>query len=174
MLERELKKSGIRKSVFSLQIGEYPGIITDITKKRRGINAALSLKLDKALNAEEGYFMILQAWYEIEEAKKKNNLNHPRPDMKKFRRALFWDINPENLDFQTRKRFVIERVFERGNDTEIRETINFYGLNECREIIRSSKSLLFSALNNAEKYLKIKKKELECQKHLIKRQYPNL
>jgi len=155
VLNREFEKAGIRKSSFALKIGVYPGIITDITKQRRGINAALAIKLEEALGAEEGYFMVLQAYYEIKQQKIKANASNPKPDLSILRKAIFWDIDPDKLDFMKRQRFVIERIFERGNEAEIREIIRFYGKDNCISIMRTSTGLIYSARANASKYLGI-------------------
>jgi len=164
VLERELKRLDIGHSVFAMEIGEYPTIITDIIKKRRGISAALSIKLDKYLNAEEGYFLILQSYFKIGRVKQKASMKLPKPDLTKLRKALFWDISIDILDFSKRKRFVIERVFERGNEKEIREIINFYGTEECRDMISSSRNMLASGYKNGEKYLGIRKTRLNGTK----------
>lgn len=160
ILEREFRQRGIRKSAFAMKIGVYPGIITDITKERRGMNAALSLKIEKALDVEEGYFMILQAYFEIEREKKKkipekNDTKHPL-----LRKALFWDIDFDKIDFGLRKRYVIERVFERGNNEEIKEIISFYGKKECALILKSAHRLNQNAIINSEKYLSILKNDV--------------
>ena len=162
ILEREFRQRGIRKSAFAMKIGVYPGIITDITKERRGMNAALSLKIEKALDVEEGYFMILQAYFEIEREKKKkipkkNDTKHPL-----LRKALFWDIDFDKIDFSLRKRYVIERVFERGNNEEIKEIISFYGKKECALILKSAYLLNQNAIINSEKYLEINRNDLKC------------
>lgn len=162
VLDREFKKRGIKKSVFAKEIGEYPGIITDITKQRRGINANLALRIERALGAEEGYFMLLQAYYEISEEKKKEARNSPKPDLSVIRKALFWDVNFEMIDFQKRKRFIIERIFERGNEEEILEIIRFYKRAECERVIKSASSILYSAVENAENYLNLKREDLAC------------
>lgn len=162
VLEREFRKRGIGKSVFAREIGVYPGIITDITKQRRGINAGLSIRIEKALEVEEGYFMILQAFYEIAREKGKKIPENPKPNLSLIRKALFWDVNFDKIDFCTRKRFVIERVFERGNNEEIIEILRFYGKKECIRIIKSANRLNHNAIINAERYLDINKDELIC------------
>ena len=50
-----------------------------------------------------------------------------RPDCSKFRSTLFWDTSFEHIDFIAHKRYVINRIFERGTEEEILETIRFYG-----------------------------------------------
>jgi len=162
ILERELKKMKINKSAFALEIGEYPSVISEITKMKRGISTALSFKIGRALNAEEGYFLAVQAYYEARSYKERYSAKFPKPDMTILRRSIFWDVNPDKMDFQKRKRFVIERVFERGNEAEITEIIRFYGREDCSYIIKTARSLMKSAVINAERYLKLKKEELKC------------
>jgi len=168
VLEREFRKRGIKKSVFAREAGIYPGIITDITKQRRGMNARLAIRIENALGAEEGYFMILQVYYNIAREKNKIILKKPKPDFSVIRKVLFWDVNFDNIDFSTRKRYVIERVFERGNNEEINEIMRFYGKKECIRIIRSAKILNLNAIINAEKYLNIQKDQLLCFNQLKK------
>ena len=156
VLEREFVRLGIKKSVFALSIGVYPGIISDITRLRRGFNASLAIKIERALGIEEGYFMILQAYYKIDQEKRKESALLPKPDLNKLRKGLFWDVNLDKLNFQKRKRFVIQRIFERGNDEEISEIIGFYGKNECKIILQSCNSLHYSAVTNASTYLDLK------------------
>ena len=87
-----------------------------------------------------------------------------KPAPKLLRRALFWDVNLEKIDFNLRKRYVIERVFERGNNEEILEIISFYGKKECIRIIKSANRLNQNAIFNAERYLYINKDDLLCLK----------
>lgn len=164
ILDREFRKRGIRKSAFAMEIGVYPGIITDITKQRRGMNAGLSIRIEKALEAQEGYFMVLQAYYEIAREKGRKIQENPKPKLSLLRKVLFWDVNFDKIDFITRKRYVIERVFERGNNEEILEIISFYGKKECIRIIKSANRLNQIAVINAERYLEIKKDVLLCLK----------
>jgi hypothetical protein len=42
-------------------------------------------------------------------------------------RRIFWDVNPDNLDYQKSSKFIIERVFERGNVDDVRNIRRFYG-----------------------------------------------
>lgn len=125
-LERELKKRSLPKGRFAISIGEYPQTLGAITKGKRDMNTSLALRIEHALNIEEGFLMILQAFYEIKEIKKKENSN-PLPDLKKFRKAIFWDTRMESIDWIAQKEAVIKRVFERGNKREKDEIRKFYG-----------------------------------------------
>jgi addiction module HigA family antidote len=124
VLERKLREQGLKKGKLALSIMEYPQTLTNITKGTRGMNTALALKLEKVLGLEEGYFMILQAYYDIHQEKRKHAT---KPDTGKLRPALFWDTKMEWIDWQRQYKAVIRRVMERGNETEKAAITRFYG-----------------------------------------------
>ena len=134
VLERELEKRHLRKGVFALSLQEYPQTLTAITKGKRGMNTSLALKIEKALGLEEGYFMILQVYYDIEEEKKKQNKS--RTDLPQLRPVLFWDTKINDLDWEKQKKAIIKRVFERGNEMEKNEIIRFYGTKTVDAILK--------------------------------------
>lgn len=140
VLERELEKRQLKKGNFALDIKEYPQTITAITKGKRGMNTALSLKIESALGIEEGYFMTLQVFYEIAEEKKKLFKDHP--DLDKLRPVLFWDTKIEKINWHKQKRAVIKRIFERGNEMEKDEIIRFYGKQTVDEILNKNHASL--------------------------------
>ena len=125
VLERELKKRQIRKGSFALQIQEYPQTLSTITKGRRDMNIGLALKIEHVLGIEEGFFMILQVYYDIEQEKKKQNSS--KPNLSIIRSILFWDTKMEKIDWQKQKKTIIKRIFERGNEIEKKEITRFYG-----------------------------------------------
>ncbi|MDR6845641.1 DUF6922 domain-containing protein [Flavobacterium granuli] len=138
VLERELKKRKLGKGQFAISMGEFPQTLTAITKGRRRMNIALAMKIEKLLSIEEGYFMVLQVYYDIEQQKKKENkdIENEHPDLGKLRSVLFWDTDIKKIDWQKQKKAVIKRVFERGNETEKKEIIRFYGHETVNAIIR--------------------------------------
>ncbi len=131
VLERELKKRKIKKTPFALSLKEYPQTLNEITKGRRGITPALSLKIDKALELEEGTMLVLQAYYEIEKEKLKTGKH---PNLSLLRNALFWDTDMEKINWSKQYKAVIKRVFERGDEKEKTEIIRFYGTEKVREV----------------------------------------
>lgn len=44
-----------------------------------------------------------------------------------FEKRIFWDVDFEKLDYDTKANFVIERVFERGDVEDIRQCRRYYG-----------------------------------------------
>jgi len=135
VLERELQKRHIRKGIFALSLQEYPQTLTAITKGKRGMNTSLALKIEKALDLEEGYFMILQVYYDIEEEKRKQNKT--RTNLPQLRPVLFWDTKINAIDWEKQKKAIIKRVFERGNEMEKNEIIRFYGAKTVEMILNA-------------------------------------
>lgn len=134
ILERELKKRDLRKGRFALSVNEFPQTIGAIIKGKRRMNAALSLKIEQVLGFEEGFFMVLQAYYDIKEEK----LSHrSTPDLTKLRKVLFWDTDMGKIDWQSYRKSVIKRVFERGNEEEKAEITRFYGENVIHEVLNN-------------------------------------
>ena len=133
IIDRELKKRHLRKKNFALSVDEFPQTLGTITKGKRNMNTALALKIEKSLGLEEGFLMILQVYYDIEQEKAKQQLD--TPDLSKLRTVLFWDTKMDKINWIKQKKTIIKRVFERGNDTEKQEITRFYGENVVREIL---------------------------------------
>jgi plasmid maintenance system antidote protein VapI len=133
ILERELRERKLKKGPFALSLQEFPQTIVSITKGKRRMNTALAMKIEAALGLEEGYLMILQVYYDIEEENGKRNLRHP--DLNKLRPVLFWDTDIEMIKWERQKNAVIKRVFERGNEEEKIEIIHFYGKGIVDEVL---------------------------------------
>jgi antitoxin HigA-1 len=133
ILDMELKERHFAKGKFALSLQEYPQTIVSITKGKRRMNTGLALKIEKALDLEEGYLMIMQVYYDIEQLRSKQNID--KPNLSKLRSVLFWDTSIEKIDWQKQKKAVIKRVFERGNDIEKNEITLFYGEQIIQEIL---------------------------------------
>jgi plasmid maintenance system antidote protein VapI len=114
---------------------EFPQTLVSITKGKRRMNINIALKIEEALGIEAGYFMILQVYHDIEEARKSQNKE--TPDLSKLRRVLFWDTKMENINWVKQKKAVIKRVFERGNDSEKKEITRFYGKENINSILKA-------------------------------------
>jgi addiction module HigA family antidote len=136
VLERELKKRHLRKGQFALSLQVYPQTLVSITKGKRKMNTPLALKIENVLGIEEGYFMTLQLYYDIEKVKSRQNTEHP--DFSKLRRVLFWDTKMEKINWKKQKKSVIKRVFERGNEIEKSEIIRFYGKETIYDIMKAN------------------------------------
>jgi hypothetical protein len=72
-----------------------------------------------------------------------------------FQKALFWDTDIDKIDWQKHKNFVINRVFERGNEEQINEIIFFYSEKSVKEILPTLSYYLPTFPENAKKYLDV-------------------
>ena len=138
VIGRELKKRSIKQRPFALSISEHPQTFNAIIKGKRNINAALSLKIEKELNFEEGSLLVLQAYYEIRIEKEKEN--HNKPNLSIIRKALFWDTDINHIDWEKQYKAVLKRIFERGNEEEKKEITRFYGKAKMNAALRTLKT----------------------------------
>lgn len=135
VVEKELKSRKIRKNAFAESIDEHAQTLVSVIKGKRRMNTALALKIEAALGFEEGYLMVLQVFFDIEEEKRKQRKKPP--SMKILRPVLFWDMQPENLDWQKQKKQIIKRVLELGNESEREEIIRYYGRDQVKDVLLS-------------------------------------
>lgn len=62
----------------------------------------------------------------------------PAPE---FDRRIFWDVDYDRMDLDAKWRFVIERVFERGDVEDIRQCRRYYGDEKVRTALLEAKYL---------------------------------
>jgi len=55
-----------------------------------------------------------------------------------LRKTLFWDTSIDKIDWQKHKNAVINRVFDKGNQTEKDEIIRFYGKDSFELALQSN------------------------------------
>jgi hypothetical protein len=65
-------------------------------------------------------------------------LNQTKPI---FNKRIFWDVVFENIDYDAKANFVIERVFERGDVDDIRNCRRYYGDEKVTEALLNAKFL---------------------------------
>ncbi len=75
---------------------------------------------------------------------------------------LFWDLDKNKLDPEKNKTYIIERVFTRGNLSDLQEIIHYYGYNVLKEEIVKAGALDKKTLNWAAFYFNLKKTDFRC------------
>jgi plasmid maintenance system antidote protein VapI len=135
VLERELAKRNLAQRPFALSLMEYPQTFNAIIKGKRDMNTGIAIKIENALGLEEGTLLILQAYYDIKKEKQKL-LHGKRPDITHLRKSLFWDTDINTINWEKQSAAVIRRIFERGNITEKKEIIKFYGASTVKPIVK--------------------------------------
>ncbi len=58
-----------------------------------------------------------------------------------FNKRIFWDVDFEKINYDTKANFVIERVFERGDVEDIRNCRRHYGDEKVTEVLLNTKFL---------------------------------
>ena len=152
ILKREIDKRGIKQKELALMVDEHAQTISAILKSKRNINPKLSIKLGDRFEVEPDYFMLLQASYDVKQLNA-SSLIKSTPHLQHIRRVLFWDTDFSKIDWLKNQRAIIQRIFERGNDDEITEIINFYGYESVKhELGNIHGSFLPSFAQNVETY----------------------
>lgn len=139
VLDRELKKRSIKQRPFALSINEHPQTFNSIIKGKRNLPISLALKIESKLNLEEGDLVLLQTYYDIKKAKEK--IPQLKPDTSKIRKVLFWDTDFNKINWSKNYKYIIKRVFERGNEDEKNEMTKFYGDDKIMEALNSPSTL---------------------------------
>ncbi|MFI3301852.1 MAG: helix-turn-helix domain-containing protein [Rikenellaceae bacterium] len=76
-LNQILEERGLSKRELAQAIGEYPQLLGDVTLGKRKMNPSLSIRIGRALNIDEEYFMILQTKFDLDQERKRlNTINH--------------------------------------------------------------------------------------------------
>jgi hypothetical protein len=86
------------------------------------------------------------------------------PDKPQFHRRIFWDVDFDNLDYDKRANFIIERVFDRGDVDDIRQCRRYYGDSKVSEALTSAKWLLKETVYLAVAVLQNKLTDYRCYK----------
>lgn len=136
ILEREFKKRALLQNPLALSIGISLQTLNAIIKGKRKLNIALALKIEEKLDLEEGTLALLQTYFDIKEEKSK--LRQNTPNLLILRKSLFWDTEINNIDWSKKYRAVIQRIFERGNESEKDKIINFYGAEKVNKTLSTT------------------------------------
>lgn len=89
----------------------------------------------------------------------------------KFNRRIFWDVDYDKIDFDEKYRFVIERVFERGDIEDIRTCNRYYGEEKISYALLNAKWLSKPTMYFASAVLKRKLDEFRC--YILAQSNPN-
>jgi len=79
-----------------------------------------------------------------------------------FDRALFWDIDPMNLDIDKHSRFIIERVLNKGGLEDWYTLKKIYNLSIIRDESVNIRTLDKKTLSFLSNYFGVDKKQFRC------------
>ena len=104
-----------------------PQRLNDLITGARRFTVETSFKIEKALNiTDAGFFYIHQAEHDIYLLKLEQQRLH-RPDLSKLTKTTFWDVNLDEVNWESGQRWAIRRVLEYGEPSEVSELCRFYG-----------------------------------------------
>lgn len=58
------------------------------------------------------------------------------------RASLFWDVDPKTIDPKKHAKYIIERIFEFGNEKEVRWLLGTYSKRKMRSVVDTSRGVL--------------------------------
>ena len=79
--------------------------------------------------------------------------------------VLFWDTNPENLDYKKHKKYIVERILEYGDLSADRWLNSIYSEKDIVEIVKTSKRISLKTANFYTVKYNLKKEDIECFKN---------
>jgi plasmid maintenance system antidote protein VapI len=141
VIERLLTKRNIAQRHFMRSLPARTQTFNAIIKAERPLNLPLSLKIERALDLEEGSLMTLQVHYDIKLERLRTQ--GPGPNIPP---VIFGDVDMAKIDWQKYAEFVIKRVYERGDQNERDEIDGFYGSEKVNKVLEGLPRLPSGAL----------------------------
>ncbi len=77
-------------------------------------------------------------------------------------KTLFWDVNPDNLEWEKSKGLIIQRTFVRGGMKDIKVIMNKYSKAELIEVLKKCRELDEVTHNFCSHYFNISKAEMHA------------
>lgn len=84
------------------------------------------------------------------------------PFIRSLSPELFWDVDPETIDDQEHRRYVIRRVLERGELSDLRKMIDFYTMSTVTSEAQQMRALDPVTLAFAACLGNVKKETFRC------------
>lgn len=79
-----------------------------------------------------------------------------------FDKSLFWDVDPEKLDWERSAKFIVQRVLVRGGMKDVNKVFARYSSKQLVEIIKTCRDLDKVTHNFCCHYFDIPKKEMHA------------
>ncbi len=80
----------------------------------------------------------------------------------KFNKALFWDTDITQIDYEKHARHIIGRVLMRGNMQDWKELKKYYGLERIKKEVVNIRYLDKITLNFCHTFFNIEKEKFRC------------
>lgn len=77
---------------------------------------------------------------------------------------LFWDVDKNDLSYEKHSAFIIVRVFMKGEWSDFRQVLDFYGKEKCLSALKNARYLDPRTLSFCSHYFEMDKSEFRCFK----------
>jgi len=130
LVARELKKQAITLEALSSLLGEDLLLLREIIEAKSPMQSRLAGQFEQMFGWPPGLLMELQ--------------NHVTPSktkdasafLQQMRKALFWDTDIRLIDPEKHQNAIIIRVFTRGTEEEKKLTLEYYGDEQVKKVLR--------------------------------------
>jgi hypothetical protein len=85
-----------------------------------------------------------------------------KPNLSK---QAFWDVDFDSIDYQKYQNWVIEKIFQFGTLSDLKEVIKFYGVEKCKDSLINAHFLRLNAISLGYLILDIPKEDFKCYKN---------
>lgn len=127
VLRHAIDMSGMTSYDLSKRTGIFPQRISDYINCRRRISAEVSLRIESALHIDyPGFFYRVQTNHDIYKIESDKRVM-VAPDIARIMPIIFWDTKFDTIDWVQNSKYIIQRIFEYGDEPAIKEIIRFYG-----------------------------------------------
>jgi hypothetical protein len=82
----------------------------------------------------------------------------------KFNKRILWDVNFEEIDYDAKANFVIERVFERGDVDDIPQCRRYYSEEKITSALLNARFLLLHTIHFASAIIDKPINDFRCYK----------
>ena len=115
----QMKRLGLTQTELAKRMKISRPYVTKLLSGDVNITFASAERLAKALKMD--FFPALKESHE-------NGITRVSMSKNDFSENLFWDADPSDLDFDRNRRYVIQRVLERGTVKDLGKIFNLYGM----------------------------------------------
>lgn len=77
-------------------------------------------------------------------------------------KSLFWDTDPETIDYQKHASYIIERVLSRGTLDDFKTIIQLYGIPKIKRVIKNIRYLDDRVLHFCSAYFNLTLTDFKC------------
>ncbi len=121
-----ITRKGISQAALARLAECKPQELNAIIQCKRTVPLALGLRIERILDMEEGFFGKIQLQNSI--ASIKHQATKSEKATPSIRSIVFWDIDMSKLDWIKNRDFIIKRVREYGNNYELSQINEYYGI----------------------------------------------